>query len=99
MMLACTCCDKNTLAPGFGCRMTTMSTFMDKILLTVSISVSPFFTDDWDAEKLMTSADNRFSANSKDSFVRVEFSKNRLAMVISRREGTFFMGRLMTSLK
>ena len=36
--------DRNLAAPGFGCRMTTMSTFMDKILLTVSINVSPFFT-------------------------------------------------------
>jgi len=59
--------------------MTTISTFMDRILFTVSIKVSPFLTEDWDAEKLMTSADKRFSANSKDNFVRVEFSKKRLA--------------------
>jgi hypothetical protein len=31
--------------------------------------------------------------------VRVEFSKNKLAMVMSLNEGTFLMGRLMTSLK
>ncbi len=47
----------------------------------------------------MMSADNRFSANSNERRVRVEFSKNRLAMVMSRSEGTFLMVRLMTSLK
>ena len=51
------------------------------------------------AEKLTTSADNLFSASSKDKRVRVEFSKNKLAIVMSRKEGTFFIGRLMTSLK
>ena len=76
-----------------------MSTFIDKILLTVSIKVSPFLTDDCDAEKFITSADNRFSAISNESFVLVEFSKNKLAIVISRREGTFFIGLLITPLK
>ena len=69
------------------------------MLLTVSIKVSPFFTEDCAAEKLITSADKRFSANSKDNFVLVEFSKNKFAIVISLNEGTFLIGRLMTSLK
>jgi hypothetical protein len=56
-------------------------------------------TEEEEEEKLMTSADNLFSANSKDNRVRVEFSKNKLATVRSLREGTFFIGRLMTSLK
>ena len=75
-----------------------MSTFIDKILLTVSISVSPFLTELLAAEKFTTSADNLFSANSKDNRVRVEFSKNKFAMVMSRNEGTFLIGRLITSL-
>src|SRR5690554_1657664 len=72
---------------------------MAKILLTVSIKVSPLLTEEEEAEKLMVSAERRFSANSKESRVRVEFSKNTLAMVISRREGTFLIGRFKTSLK
>ena len=63
------------------------------------MSVSPFLTEDCPEEKLITSADKRFCASSKDNFVRVEFSKNRFAIVISLREGTFFMGRLITFLK
>ena len=69
------------------------------MLLTVSIRVSPFFTELLDALKLITSADSLFSANSKDNLVLVEFSKNRFAIVISLRDGTFFIGRLITSLK
>ncbi|CAI8357750.1 MAG: Uncharacterised protein [Flavobacteriaceae bacterium] len=69
------------------------------MLLTVSISVSPFFTEDWDDEKLITSADNLFSANSNDNLVLVEFSKNKFAIVISLSEGTFFIDLFITSLK
>src|ERR1022692_4016525 len=72
---------------------------MASMLFTVSISVSPLLTDDDDAEKLITSADNLFCASSNERRVRVEFSKNKLAMVTSRRDGTFLMGRLMTALK
>jgi hypothetical protein len=39
------------------------------------------------------------SASSKLTRVRVLLSKKRLAMVISRNEGTFLIGRLSTSLK
>ena len=62
------------------------------------MSVSPFFTDDEDALKLTLSADNRFCAYSNEMRVLVEFSKNKLAMVMSRSEGTFLIGRLMISL-
>ena len=75
-----------------------MSTFMAKMLFTVSTNVSPFFTLEPAAEKFTTSADNLFSASSKESLVRVEFSKNKLATVKSLREGTFLMGRFSTSL-
>lgn len=46
----------------------------------------------------MISADNRFCANSNEILVRVEFSKNKLAIVISRSVGTFFIGQLIISL-
>ena len=98
-ILASTCLDKNMAAPGFGWRITTISTFMDRILLTVSIRDSPFLTDEFEAEKLITSDESRFWASSKDNLVRVLFSKNKLAMVTSRSDGTFLIGRLMTSLK
>ena len=51
------------------------------------------------AEKLIVSALKRFSASSKERRVLVLFSKNKLAMVISRNDGTFLIGRLITSLK
>jgi hypothetical protein len=90
---------RNAAAPGEACLMTTISTFIANILLTVSIRVSPFFTELLEAVKFKTSADNLFAANSKEILVRVEFSKKILAMVMSRKDGTFLMGRLMTSLK
>jgi hypothetical protein len=51
------------------------------------------------AEKLRTSADSLFSAISNYNFVLVLFSKNKLAIVISLKEGTFLIGLLITSLK
>ncbi len=39
---------------------------------------SPFFTDEFEAEKLITSAESLFWANSKDNVVLVLFSKNKL---------------------
>ena len=49
--------------------------------------------------KFITSAESLFSASSKESLVLVLFSKNKLAIVMSRSEGTFLIGRLITSLK
>ena len=69
------------------------------MLFTVSISVSPFFTEDCEAEKFITSAESLFSASSKESFVLVLFSKKIFAIVISLSVGTFFIERLITSLK
>ena len=63
------------------------------------MSVSPLLTDEDDAEKFITSAESLLSASSKESLVRVEFSKNKFAMVMSLSDGTFFIGRLITSLK
>jgi hypothetical protein len=61
--------------------------------------VSPFFTLDEELEKLIISAPKRFSANSNETLVLVEFSKNKLAMVISRNAGVFFTGLLSNVLK
>jgi hypothetical protein len=61
-------------APDALCRITTISTFIDRILFTVSSNVSPFATEDADALKLIVSAESLFCANSKEILVRVEFS-------------------------
>ncbi len=44
------------------------------------------------AEKLITSADNRFAAASKEILVRVESSANKLTIVFPRNVGNFFIG-------
>jgi hypothetical protein len=72
---------------------------MLNIFFTVSIKVSPLVTEEEEDEKLIISALNLFWASSNEILVLVEFSKNKLATVISRREGTFLIGRLMMALK
>src|SRR5690606_12166806 len=84
MMLASMWRDRNSGVPTTEWRTTTISTFIDRIFLTVSRRVSPFLTLDPPDEKLRTSAESRFSASSKEIRVRVEFSKNKLAIVMSR---------------
>ena len=73
-MAAGICLAKKCGAPEALWRITTKSTFILKILLTVSSSVSPFAADELLAAKFKTSADNLRSANSNDILVRVEFS-------------------------
>ena len=62
-------------------------------------SIRRFQIIEEELEKLIMSAPNLFSANSKEILVLVLFSKNRLAIVISRNVGTFFIGLFITSLK
>src|SRR5215467_8841232 len=62
------------------------------------MSVSPFVTDEVEADMLIASADSRFAAISNDVRVRVEGSKKRLMTVFPRRAGTFFIERFETSL-
>jgi hypothetical protein len=50
-------------------------------------------------EKFKISAESLFSAISKESLVLVDFSKNKFAIVMSLKEGTYLIGRLITSLK
>ena len=70
----------------------------DQLLVKARRDWDSFDTEEAEAEKFKTSAESRFSANSKEMRVRVEFSKKRFTIVISRSEGTFFIGRLMTSM-
>ncbi len=65
-------------APGCLWRMTIMSGAMAIRFSAVSISVSPFSTDEPAAEKFRVSAESRFSAISNDTRVRVDASMNKL---------------------
>jgi len=56
----------------------------------VSISVSPFFTDEEATDMFITSAPSRLPASSNDACVRVEGSKNRLIWVRPRKVAVFF---------
>ena len=59
-------------------------------VIAVSISVSPFFTDELPTAMFMTSAPRRLPAISKEDWVRVEASKKRLIWVRPRRTDFFF---------
>ncbi len=59
----------------------------------MSLSDSPFSTEEPLALTEMTSAERRFAASSKDELVRVLGSRKRLTMVLPRRAGTFLMSR------
>ena len=61
-------------------------------VIAVSISVSPFFTEDEATDMFMTSAPSRLPASSKEDCVRVEASKNRLIWVRPRSVDFFFSG-------
>jgi hypothetical protein len=65
-------------------------------VMAVSLRLSPLETLEPLAEKLMTSAERRLAASSKEIRVRVESSKNRLQTVRPRRVGTFLMARSVT---
>ena len=61
----------------------------------VSISVSPFLTDDELTDMFMTSAPRRLPASSKEDWVRVEASKNRLICVRPRKAAVADALRMM----
>ncbi len=56
-------------------------------VIAVSISVSPFFTDEAATDMFMTSAPRRFPASSNDDCVRVDASKKRLICVRPLQHG------------
>ena len=90
--------DRKWAAPVALWRMMMMSAFNASRLRAVSLSVSPFFSDEASAVKLMTSAVSRRAASSKLIRVRVDGSMNRLTTVLPRRAGTFLMARSPTAL-
>ena len=66
--------DSVCAAPDDECRITMASAPIAWRVSAVSLSDSPLLTLEPPVEKLMTSADNRFAASSKEIRVRVEFS-------------------------
>ncbi len=83
-------------APESWWRMTTASAPIASRVSAVSLSDSPLETEDPLAEKLMTSAESRLAAASKEMRVRVESSKKRLTTVRPRSVGSFLIGRSAT---
>ena len=69
---------------GAWWRTTMMSGRMALSVIAVSISVSPFFTDEDATDMFITSAPSRLPAISNEDCVRVEASKNRLIWVRPR---------------
>src|SRR5699024_10231200 len=67
-------CARRCAAPDDGCRMITPSAPMASKVSAVSLSDSPLETEELFAEKLMTSAERRLAAASKEIRVRVESS-------------------------
>ena len=62
----------------------------------MSFKDSPLLTLDPLAEKLITSADNRFAAASKEIRVRVESSANKFTIVRPRSVGSFLTAPSLT---
>jgi hypothetical protein len=77
-------------APAAWWRTTRMSGRIAFSVCAVSISVSPFFTEDELTDMFMTSAPSRLPASSNEDCVRVEASKNRLIWVRPRSVARFF---------
>src|SRR5262249_18756332 len=70
-------------------RITRISGCMAFSVTAVSISVSPLRIEDEVTDMFMTSAPSRFPAISKEDWVRVDTSKNRLTCVRPRRDVRF----------
>src|SRR4051812_25194146 len=80
-------------APEAGCRTTIASDPIASSVSAVSLRLSPLETLLPLAEKLMTSAESRLAASSKEMRVRVESSKKRLTTVRPRSVGSFLTSR------
>ncbi len=80
-------------APLAACRTTTASAPIASSVSAVSLRLSPFETLEPFAEKLMTSAESRLAAASKEILVRVLSSKKRLTTVRPRSVGSFLISR------
>ena len=77
--------------------MTTASAPIAASVWAVSLRDSPLETEEPFAAKLMTSAESRLAAASKEMRVRVESSKKRLTTVRPRRAGSFLTSRSPTA--
>src|SRR5690348_9005713 len=86
-------CASRCGAPEAQCRTTTASAPIASRVRAVSFSDSPLLIEEPLAEKLMTSAESRLAAASKEIRVRVESSKKRLTTVRPRSAGSFLIGR------
>ncbi len=84
-------------APEERWRSTTASMPIASIVSTVSRSDSPFFTAELATASESTSAESRLAAVSKESRVRVDSSKNKVATTLPRSVGTLGMERRSTS--
>ena len=69
-----TFCASSAAAPADWWRMIRMSGRMAFSVIAVSISVSPFFTENEATDMFMTSAPSRFPASSNEDCVRVDAS-------------------------
>ncbi len=78
--------------------MTIASGAIASRLRAVSMSVSPFVTEEVEADMLIESADSRLAAISNEVRVRVEGSKKKLITVLPRSVGTFLFERVEISL-
>ena len=83
---------RRTGAPDAEWRMITASAPIACNVSAVSLRDSPLLSDEPFAPKLITSADSRLAAASKEIRVRVESSANRLTIVRPRSVGSFFIG-------
>ena len=80
-------------APLAEWRTTTASAPIASSVSAVSFRLSPLDSEEPLAAKLMTSAESRLAAASKEMRVRVESSKKRLTTVRPRSAGSFLIGR------
>ena len=90
-------CASRCGAPEARCRITTASAPIASRVSAVSLRLSPLETLEPRAEKLMTSADRRLAAASKEMRVRVESSKKRFTTVRPRSVGSFLTDRSETA--
>ena len=87
---------KRCPAPDAECRMITASAPIACKVCAVSLSDSPLLMLEPFEEKLITSADSRLAAASKEILVRVESSAKRFTIVRPRKVGSFFIGPSVT---
>ena len=97
--LQLTFCARRSAAPEAPWRTTSMSGFMAFSVTAVSIRVSPLVIEELRGAMLTVSAPSLLAAISKELWVRVELSKNRLTMVRPRRVASFLSGRWFRATK